>query len=111
MAMDNGTRAIVWALCGCLLAPAAVGAETATPPRGYLVRQANRVVMELTSIKSSGRVLASDDEARLEALLERGAVLTANLARPEIEDSRLAELAGELSDLQREVKALREVAQ
>jgi hypothetical protein len=73
MVMGNRMRAVIWALCGCLLAAAAVCAETAPAPpkQALLAAQAQRAVQDLVSMKSNGRLLPSDEEVALDASWSR----------------------------------------
>ena len=109
-------------LGGCLVAPAIVWAQTPrgaqvpatgqlsvppNPSKARLAAQARRMVVDLASIKRTGTLLPSDEEAKLDALVLRAAALDSDLENPQIEPSKLSELADELSDLQKEVKALK----
>ena len=109
-------------LGGCLLAPALMCAQTPRgapvpgaaqlsapqlPPRARLAAQARRAMLDLASIKSSGTPLPSDEEGKLDTLLLKAAALNTELENPQIEASKLSELADELSDLQKEVRALK----
>ena len=124
--MENHRKTILRVLLGCLLAPAFVCAQTPksaqapgsgqlspaqVPSRAQLATQVKRAVMDLAAMKNSGKVLPSDEEAKLGALLLRAAELTGDLEKPQIEASELSQLASEVSDLQKEVGALKMLVQ
>ena len=111
----------IWVLTGCLLAPAIASAQLpggvqvpgagqlsvpALPSKAQLLGQAKQTVEDLTSMKSSGK-LAPDQAGKVDALLPKATALNTELEKPQVEASRLAQVAKDLSDLQKQVGALK----
>ncbi len=66
------------------------------------------VVAFLTAWKSSGK-LGAADTAKVDSLLPKATAVNTELAKPQVEPSRLTQLAGQLGDLQKQVGALKGV--
>src|SRR5262245_3961746 len=71
-----------------------------------LLQQAKDLLAELTSMKSSGK-LAPAQSKQVDQLLPKAQSLTGELEKPQVEASRLPQLASNLSDLQKQVGSLR----
>ena len=78
------------------------------PDKAQLLEQAQKLVTDLTSMKSSGK-LGAADTAKVDSLLPKATALNNELAKPQVEPSRLTQLAGQLGDLQKQVAALKGV--
>ena len=83
---------------------------TSLPTGGFskdaLLTQAKAMVADLTSMKSSGK-LAAPQAKQVDELLPKATSLTGELGKPQVEPSKLSQLASQLSDLQKQVGALK----
>jgi hypothetical protein len=71
-----------------------------------LLTQATQVVTDLTLMKSSGK-LAAEQATQVNTLLPKATSVTTELAKPQVEATRLPQLATDVSDLQKQVSALK----
>ena len=78
------------------------------PTKDGLLQQAKGMVTDLTAMKSSGK-LGAADTAKVDSLLPKATALNTELAKPQVEPSRLTQLAGQLGDLEKQVAALKGV--
>ncbi len=107
----NGRMMLMaWAVIGCALAPAVALAQLPSigsmlPDKTQLLEQAQKLVTELTAMKSSGK-LGAADAGKVDSLLPKATALNTELAKPQVQPSRLTQLAGQLGDLQKQVGAL-----
>ena len=104
---------MVWMMVACAMIPAVTLAQMQIPSVGsmlpdktQLLEQAQKLVTDLTSMKSSGK-LGAADTAKVDSLLPKATALNTELAKPQVEPSRLTQLAGQLGDLQKQVAALK----
>src|SRR5262245_13843152 len=110
----------VWAVVMLLVGPLGALAQlpggvqipggTSLPTGGFskdaLLTQAKAMVADLTSMKSSGK-LAPPQAKQVDELLPKATSLTSELEKPQVQPSRLTQLASDLSDLQKQVSALK----
>ena len=101
-----------------LLAPPAAFAQLAVPGIGSgslpmgglskdsLLNEAKGMVSDLSSMKSSGK-LAPDQLTQVDDLLPKAQSLTSELEKPQVSATDLPKLAGNLSDLQKQVGVLK----
>jgi hypothetical protein len=94
-----------------VFAPAFLSAQTSglgslIPDKAVLLEQARKLVTQLTSLKQDPN-LALADKAKVDALLPQATAVNSELAQPQVEPNRLARLAGQLGDLQKQVSALK----
>jgi hypothetical protein len=119
--MAYRTSVTMWVLAVSLLIPSMASAQlpggvqvpgTGTmsvpsmPSKADLLSQSKQMVTDLTSMKSSGK-LAPDQAGKVDALLPKANALSTELEKPQVETSRLAQLAKDLGDLQKQVGALK----
>ena len=71
-----------------------------------LLEQAKSMVGDLTSMKSSGK-LGPAQMQQVDTLLPKAQSLTGELEQPQLDATRLPALAGNLSDLQKQVGVLK----
>ena len=93
------------------LSPAALYAQipaSLIPDKTMLLEQAKKLVAELTAMKQDPK-LAPSDRDKAGALLPQANAVSSELAKPQAEPGRLAQLAGQLGDLQKQVGALKGV--
>ena len=76
------------------------------PSKDVLLKQANGVVSDLTSLKNSGK-LAADQAKQVDTLLPKATSMAGELAKPQLEATRLPQIAGELKTLQQQVTTLK----
>lgn len=107
----NGRMTLMaWAVITCVLAPAVSLAQLPSigsmlPDKAQLLEQAQKLVTQLTAMKSSGK-LGAADASKVDSLLPKATAVNTELAKPEVPPSRLAQLAGQLGDLQKQVGSL-----
>jgi hypothetical protein len=71
-----------------------------------LLDQARKLVAELTAMKQDPK-LTPADKGKVDTLLPQATAVNTELAKPQVEPSRLTQLAGQLGDLQKQVGALK----
>jgi len=111
--LRSTTAVMVWVMVACAMVPAVTSAQiqipsvgSMLPDKATLLDQAQKLVADLTSMKSSGK-LGAADTAKVDSLLPKATAVNTELAKPQVEPSRLTQLAGQLGDLQKEVGALK----
>jgi hypothetical protein len=120
--MSHRRRQIAaWVLVGLLVTPAAIEAQRsgaspssgakpstspAQPQRDQLLKQARQVVDELTALKNSG-TLGVEQAAEVDELLPLATSLSSELENPQADSTSLRELSGDLTDIQKQVSALK----
>lgn len=112
MTRVNGRMTLLaWAvIAACVLTPAVALAQLPSigsmlPDKAQLLEQAQKLVTELTAMKSSGK-LGAADASKVDALLPKATALNTELAKPQVPPSRLTQLAAQLGDLQKQMGAL-----
>ena len=98
------------ALAMSALAPASLWAQmpnlgSMIPDKAALLEQAKKLVAELVAMKQNPKLSAAE-KGKVDSLLPQATQLNSELAKPQ-PPSRFAELAGQLSDLQKQVGALK----
>ncbi len=113
--LNSRLLVIVWMMVAWAMIPTVTLAQMQIPSVGsmlpdktQLLEQAQKLVTDLTSMKSSG-TLGAADTAKVDSLLPKATALNTELAKPQVEPSRLTQLAGQLGDLQKQVAALKGV--
>ena len=99
------------ALLVCALIGTPVGAQipgmgSLSLDKGALLEQAKQLVVELTAMKQTPS-LSPADKGKVDSLLPKATSLNTELAKPQVEPSRLTQLAGQLGDLQKQVGSLK----
>jgi hypothetical protein len=109
----RGVAVVVWAVLAGATMPSAVPAQIKMPNVGSmlpdktaLLEQGKKLVADLTSMKSSGKLSAADS-AKVDTLIPKANAVNTELAKPEVEPSKLTQLAGQLGDLQKQAGALK----
>jgi hypothetical protein len=102
---------MVWVMVACAVMPTVAlaqipGLGSMIPDKAQLLEQAQKLVADLTSMKSSGK-LGAADTAKVDALLPKATAVNSELAKPQVETSRLPQLASQLSDLQKQTDSLK----
>jgi hypothetical protein len=78
------------------------------PDKTALLEQAKKLVADLTAMKQDPKLPAAD-KGKVDSLLPRATAVNSELAKPQVEPSRLAQLASQLGDLQKQVGTLKGV--
>ena len=99
------------ALLACTLVGTPVAAQipgmgSLSLDKGALLEQAKQLVAELTAMKQNPS-LSPTDKGKVDSLLPKANSLNTELAKPQVEPSRLTQLAGQLGDLQKQVGSLK----
>jgi len=105
---------IAMALVMGTLAPAALhaqlpnvgGLSSSLLDKSALLDQAKKLVSDLTAMKQDPSVSAAD-KSKVDSMLPKATSVSDELAKPNVEPSRLAQLGGQLGDLQKEYGALK----
>ena len=96
------------------LAPAAVSAQipgvgtlpgSVMPDKSALLDQAKKLVTDLTALKQNPKLPAAE-AGKVDAMIPKANAVSSELAKPQVEPSRLAQLAGQLGDLQKQYSSL-----
>jgi hypothetical protein len=105
--------ALVLAVVTSAMLPATVpaqmkvpGVSSMLPDKAALLEQGKKLVADLTDMKSSGKLSAADTK-KVDSMLPKANALNTELAKPDIEPSKLTKLAGQLGDLQKQAGVLK----
>ena len=90
---------------GGMQVPGTGSIPTSLPSKDTLLQQAKGMVSDLTSMKSSGKLDAAQAK-QVDGMLPKAQSLTSELEKPQIPTSKLTQLAGSLSDLQKQMATL-----
>jgi len=82
------------------------GVSSLIPDKATLLEQAKKLLAELTAMKQDPKLPATD-KSKVDALIPQATNLNSELAKPQTEPSRLAQLAGQLGDLQKQLAVLK----
>ena len=82
------------------------GVGSMIPDKAKLLEQAQKLVADLTDMKKSGK-LGAADTAKVDSLLPKATAVNSELAKPQVETSRLPQLASQLGDLQKQTASLK----
>jgi hypothetical protein len=82
------------------------GASSMIPDKAQLLEQAKKLVADLTAMKQDPK-LTPADKGKVDTLLPQATAVNTELAKPQVEPSRLTQLAGQLGDLQKQAGALK----
>jgi len=102
---------LAWILVMGVLVPASLHAQvpglgSMIPDKSMLLEQAKSLLTQLTALKQDPKLPAAD-KAKVDTLIPQATSLNSELAKPQVEPSRLAKLASQLGDLQKQVIALK----
>ena len=76
------------------------------PDKAALLEQAKKLLADLTAMKQDPNLPAAD-KGKVDALIPKASSVNSELAKPQVEPSRLSQLAGQLTDLQKQYAALK----
>ena len=86
--------------------PGAGSLPTGGFSKASLLKQAQDLVSDLTSMKSAGK-LAPAQATEVDGLLPKAESVKVELEKPQVEPTRLPQLATDLSDLQKQASVLK----
>ncbi len=93
-------------LPGGVQMPGGVSLPTGGFSKDALLSQAKTMLTDLTSMKRCGK-LGGEQLKQVDTLIPKATSLTDELAKPQVDVARLPQLASDLSDLQKQVGALK----
>lgn len=102
--MPSGTQ-----IPGAGSIPGASSLPTGALSKDALLTQAKNMVSDLTSMKSSGN-LAPAQAKQVDVMLPKATSAKTELEKPQVEPSKLGQLASTLSDLQKQMTTLKGMA-
>jgi len=76
------------------------------PDKAALLEQGKKLLAELTAMKEDPKVSAAD-KSKVDKLIPQATAVNTELAKPQVEPSKLTKLAGQLGDLQKQVAAIK----
>ena len=86
--LDSRMVLMVWSMVACAMMPAATlaqmqipGVGSMLPDKAQLLEQAEKLVADLASMKSSGK-LGAADTAKVDSLLPKATAVNTELAKP-----------------------------
>ena len=93
------------------LAPTMAGAQMPSigsmiPDKATLLEQGKKLLADLTAMKQDPSVSAAD-KSKVDALIPKATSVNTELAKPQVEPSKLTQLASQLGDLQKQYTALK----
>lgn len=112
LAVGAAVAALVISPVGALAQIPGIGAVPGTGSltggfsKDSLLAQAKEMVSDLTSMKSSGK-LAPEQTKQVDTLLPKATSLTSELEKPQVDAAKLPQLASDVSNLQKQVGALK----
>ena len=75
------------------------GVGSMIPDKSALLEQAKKLVTDLTALKQNPKLPAAET-GKVDAMIPKANAVSSELSKPQVEPSRLAQLAGQLGDLQ-----------
>src|SRR5262245_59796743 len=76
------------------------------PDKAALLEQAKKLLANLTALKQDPKLPAAD-KAKVDAMIPKATTVNTELAKPQVEPSKLTQLAAQLTDLQKQYASLR----
>lgn len=79
------------------------------PDKAALLEQAKKLLADLTAMKQDPKLPAAD-KSKVDTMIPKATAVNTELAKPQVEPSRLTQLAGQLGDLQKQYASLKGLA-
>ncbi|HEY4911003.1 MAG TPA: hypothetical protein VIJ73_15940 [Methylomirabilota bacterium] len=98
--------AVLAQMPGGVQVPGVGSLPTGMLSKDTLLEQAKGMVSDLTSMKSSGKLDATQTK-QVDGMLPKAQSLTTELEKPQVPPSKLSQLASSLSDLQKQMATLK----
>ncbi len=76
------------------------------PDKAALLEQAKKILADLTAMKADPKLPAAD-KAKVDTLIPQARTVNTELAKPQVEPSKLTQLAGQVTDLQKQLAAIK----
>ena len=76
------------------------------PDKAALLEQAKKILADLVAMKADPKLPAAD-KAKVDTLIPQARTVNTELAKPQVETSKLTQLAGQVADLQKQLGALK----
>ena len=76
------------------------------PDKAALLEQGKKLLADLMAMKQDPKLPAAD-KTKVDTLIPKATAVNTELAKPEVEPSRLTKLAGQLGDLQKQYASLK----
>ena len=76
------------------------------PDKAALLEQAKKLLADLTAMKQDPK-LPTADKTKVDAMIPKATAVNTELAKPQVEPSKLTQLATQLGDLQKQYASLR----
>jgi hypothetical protein len=76
------------------------------PDKATLLEQGKKLLADLTAMKQDPKLPAAD-KTKVDAMIPKATAVNTELAKPQVEPSKLTQLAAQLGDLQKQYAALR----
>ena len=105
-------------LMAVAMAPAEGGAQmpgvgslpsSVIPDKAALLEQGKKIMADLVAMKQDPKLPAAD-KAKVDTLIPKAQTVNTELAKPQVETSKLTQLAGQVTDLQKQVAAIKATA-
>jgi len=79
------------------------------PDKAALLEQGKKILADLMTMKQDPKLPAAD-KAKVDALIPKAQTVNTELAKPQVETSKLTQLASQVTDLQKQVTAIKATA-
>src|SRR5262252_4772579 len=76
------------------------------PDKAALLEQAKKLLADLTALKQDPKLPVAD-KTKVDAMIPTATAVNTELAKPQVEPSKLTQLAAQLGDLQKQYASLR----
>jgi hypothetical protein len=76
------------------------------PDKAALLEQAKKLLADLTAMKQDPKLPAAD-KTKVDAMIPKATAVNTELAKPQVEPSKLTQLAAQLGELQKQYASLR----
>jgi len=82
------------------------GMSSLIPDKATLLEQGKKLLADLTAMKQDPKLPAAD-KTKVDAMIPKATAVNTELAKPQVEPSKLTQLAAQLGDLQKQYASLR----
>ena len=79
------------------------------PDKAALLEQGKKILADLVAMKADPKLPAAD-KSKVEALIPKAQSVNTELAKPQVETSKLTQLASQVTELQKQVAAIKATA-
>ena len=82
------------------------GMSSLIPDKATLLEQGKKLLADLTAMKQDPKLPVAD-KTKVDAMIPKATAVNTELAKPQVEPSKLTQLAAQLGDLQKQYASLR----